>query len=74
MEVRIINIFLHFFSNFTIRGPQPLPPQAPVPTFVASFTFGNVSAPFKMASLIVLREILRHVQTFVNLSRIASGT
>ena len=27
-----------------------------------------------MASLIVLRVMLRHVHTFVNLSRIASGT
>ena len=29
-------------SNFTMRGPQPLPPQAPVPALVASLTAGNV--------------------------------
>ena len=28
-------------SNFTMRGPQPLPPQAPVPARVASLTAGK---------------------------------
>ena len=54
-------------------GPQPLPPHAPVPALVRSLILGNVSQPSKIASLIAFLVILRQVQTFVNLSKMAVG-
>ena len=61
------------FKSFTTRGPQPLPPHAPVPALVRSLILGNVSQPSKIASLIAFLVILRQVQTFVNLSKMAVG-
>lgn len=61
-------------KSFTILTPQFFPPHAPVPAPVASRILGIVLAPFAMAALIVFRVMLRQVHTFVNLSRISSGT
>ena len=44
------------FKSFTTRGPQPLPPHAPVPALVRSLILGNVSQPSKIASLIAFLE------------------
>nr|DAQ80480.1 MAG TPA: hypothetical protein [Herelleviridae sp.] len=61
-------------NSLTMRTPQFLPPQEPVPAPVRSLILGMVSQPSLIASFIVLREMLRQVQTLVYLSKILSGT